>query len=420
MTHAGNHGTRAALAAFLAAVLVAGAARATETFGTSTTMPYVYTEQFGGKEHTFLSLYEFLDLGATAIPGAPGLSFYLAGWGRLDMAEKRDIEGNAPGDADLGSAYLEWVSDERLLDVAAGRRFVHVGPVAERLDGVQVQADPVDWLGVQLFGGVPVVSQVGERDGDWGYGGRVYGGYRPYFEVGASYAGFLEKGAFDRQRIGGDLSVFPAAWLDVLGHAYFDVLYGSLYDARATLVARPVKDLALRAEFEHAMPSATLGMGSIFSVFSFDTITRLGGEARYTAARRVALDASYQRYLYDERDPADRYGGGVAVLWGAARENQAGLGAARLAREDNGTIELRAYLAQRASFGLYGAVDAIVYLLDDRVRDVNSGIAGSASLGWSFREGMTLQATGSYRGGPYDASDVRGLVKFAYNVDRTF
>ena len=416
-----NRRARVVCLALLAAVLLAaGAAQATQWFGSSLTMPYYYTERLLDKERPFLSLYQYLDVGATALPNAPGLSFYFAGWGRLDMLEKQDLAFNAPGDAELGSAYLSWTQEERLIGFTAGRQFLHVGSVADRIDGIAIQSDPLPWLGIQAFGGVPVVSQVGERRGDWVFGGRVYGGWRPYFELGFSAATYYEAGDPDRQRIGGDLSVFPARWLDVLAHAYYDVLYGSLYDARATVVGRPVKDLEVRAEYERTMPSAMLGMSSIFSVFSFSTISRVGGEVRYTAVRRVALDAEYQHYLYDDRDPADRFGGTVGVLWGKAREDEAGLGAARLSRKDNGYTELRAFLTQGSDLGIYGTVDATIYLLDDRINDVNQGFSGSASFGYRLPAGLAIQATGLYQRGPHDGYDVRGLLKLAYNVDRTF
>ena len=416
-----NARAQAFLPALVAAILLAaGVAQATQWFGSSLTMPYYSSERLLDKERPFLSLYQYLDVGATDLPKAPGLSFYFAGWGRLDMLEKQDLADNAPGDAELGSAYLAWMHEDRLFGFTAGRQFLHVGSVADRIDGIAIQSEPAPWLGLQLFGGVPVVSQVGQREGDWVYGGRIYGGWRPYFELGVSTAQYLEAGDPDRQRVGGDLSIFPARWLDVLAHAYYDVLYGSLYDARATIVGRPVKDLEILAEYERTMPSALLGMSSIFSVFSFSTISRAGGEVRYTALRTIALDATYQHYLYDDREPADRFGGTVGVLWGKARENTAGLGAARLSRQDNGYTEVRAFFTQGSSLGLYGTVDATVYLLDDRIRDVNRGFSGSASLGYRMPRGLTVQATGFYQQGPSDAHDVRGLLKLAYNVDRTF
>lgn len=386
-------------------------------YGNSTTIPYYFTESIADKNKSYLALYEFLDFGASNI-GVERLEMYFSGWGRGDAIDKLDPEDKAVGDAQLNSAFVRWHDQDNVFDASLGRRLVVIGPVAEQVDGAVLQLEPIDDIGIQGFGGVPVFSEVGERDGDWGYGGRFYAGWRPYIEAGFSAAAFTEKGDPDRRIFGGDLTLFPIANLDVMGHAYYDLLYSSWYDTDGMLVIRPVEDLKLLGEYQRLMPSAYLGMGSFFSVFSFDTIDKIQSEARYVAVRRIALGAQYDHYVYDGADPADRYGGSLGVLWGDERTNTVNVGLYRLDRQDNGYRELRGYFYQRFGASFYVVLDAIHYQLDEQLYGVGQGFNGTGSLGFKFNDALNLLVTGMYLTSPYYDSDLRGLLKLTYNFGR--
>lgn len=394
-------------------VLLPAGGNAAEIVGESTTIPYIYSEDIQQERREYLALYEFLDFGATDV-GVANLSFGLAGWGRGDLLDKIDPDETAVGDAQLNAAFVSWHDPDYLLNCSLGRRLVVIGPVAEPLDGAIARVEPIPGIGVEAFGGVPVVSEVGERDGDFGYGARVFGGWSPYFEIGFSPAAFTEKGDPDRQIFGGDVSITPLRWFDVFGHAYYDNLYSSWYDLGGTLVVRPVTDLKLLGQFERLMPSAYLGMGSIFSVFSFATIDKTNAEARYVVARRVTLAADYNHYLYDQSAPADRYGGAVGVLWGERRDNTANAGVYNLTGDDRGYLETRGYVYQRLGKLFYAALDAIHYQLRESIYGVDQGFYGTGSLGWNVVEDLAVQASGIYVSSPYYDQDVRGLLKVAY------
>lgn len=403
-------------------VLVLGlaqAAPATEIAGSSITLPYFFQQSYRGEQSTHLALFEFAQFEASDV-GTPGLDMYFSGWGRWDALDAMDPEEEAVGDAELDAAFVRWRHEDHWLDVSLGRRFVHTGPAAERIDGLQIQLDPVRFFGLQGFGGIPVTSQVGQRDGDWAYGGRLYLGWRPWFEIGFSSAAFTEKSQPDRQRFGGDVTVLPGPWVDLLGHAYYDSLFNALVDAEATLVVRPVQDLKILGQIDRLMPSALLGMQSFFSVFSFDSITTVNSEVSYVAWRRLAVSGLYNLVTYDHGDPANRYGGSLGLLWGEARENTLDLGARRLDRQDNGTLELRGYLYQRLGADFFTAIDAVHYRLDRAVWGTDEGFNGALSLGWHVTEDLDLSTSGFYRTSPYYEQDVRALIKVAYNFNRIF
>ena len=385
--------------------------------GNSTTMPYFHEEEVDGEWRSLLALYEFVDA-EMRNAGAAGLDFYVSAWGRADALDREDIEEEEFGDAELDAAYVRYAHQEGWVDAHLGRRVVRIGPVARRMDGADARFDPLPWIGVQAFCGVPVMSSLGERDGDFGFGGRVYGGLPPYFEIGASYADFLEKNEPDRRRMGGDFRVFPLRMLDILGHAYYDMLYDQWYDAEATVLARPVTDLELMARYERVVPSAFLGMQSIFSVFSLETVNKATARARYVVINRVVMEGEYVRLDYKERSSADRFGGLAGVLWGSSRENTFRVGAGRVEGEDDDDYtELRASVYQDILGVVYLSADGMDTLLDREAREEDRAYYATLSLGWRATRFLDLQASGFYVDSPYYDERLRGLLKVSIDFD---
>lgn len=403
----------------LVTIGAAGGANAAYIKGNTTTAPYYSQDTLPDQQKDYMVFYEFLDVGVYDV-GISGIQFYIGGWARWDAVDKMDPKDNAAGDGDLGTAYFRWAHEDGWMDLSLGRRFVVMGPVAERIDGLDFTFEPSKGFGIQGFAGIPVLSQIGERDGDYGYGGRVFLGRQPYFSVGFSYAGFTEKGDPDRESVGGDFSVTPIRYFDLLGHAYFSTLLLQLYDTDATLVVRPVNALKILAQYQYQMPSAYLGLGSIFSVFTFNTITKVNTQANYTLKRRVTLLGEYNHYIYDEFDPADRYGGSAGVLWGEKRNNTFNAGAYKLDKTDNGYLEIRSFVHQDLGKIVFLTADGAAYMLDEKINNEDQGYYGSFSAGTHIRPDMDFQLSGIYMDSPEYAPDIRGLAKFTYRFMQSF
>ena len=387
--------------------------------GSSTTMPYYWSDSVMGKDYSYLALYQFTQVGAYDV-GVPGMDFVFSGWGRLDSLESYDHENEAAGDGELQTVYFRWRQEEDIFDVTLGRSFIYMGPVLERIDGISTKIEVFPGIGVEAFGGIPVVSDVGDREDDYGFGTRVFAGYGRYFNFGISGASFMEKSDPDRRRLGGDLTLCPVYWFQLFGHGYYDQLYNALYDASGTMIFRPVGDLKLLGQFEHVMPSAFLGMGSIFSVFSYDKISRINSQVSYVIKRRVSLLGEYNHYIYDSTDPANRYGGAIGVLWGERRADTFNIGLYNLDREDNGYLELRGYFMQSLGSKLFCTLDAVGYKLDEKLYGVDQGFYSTGSLGWHIIEALDLQISGFYGFSPFYEEDFRGLLKLSHNFDFRF
>jgi len=403
-----------ALALIVVAAVDGAVARAADVSGNTSTIPYYYTETLQNKERSYLSLFEFVDVSANNL-GVDHLDIYFSGWGRGDAITKIDPKDTAIGDAQLDSLYLKWRDDRSIFEIDAGRKLMTVGAVNEQIDGAMFQLEPVEQFGIQGFGGVPVFVDYGDHSGAYGYGGRVYAGYRPYFEIGVSGGAFTVKNSPDRQFVGGDVSVLATPYVDVLGHCYYDFLYSSIFDADGMVVLRPAADMKVIAEYQREMPAAYLGMNSFFSVFTFNSINIVNGEWRYIAAQRVLLSAQYHHYEYDYGKPANRYGGSIGPLWGEKRENTVSAGLFKLDRTDNGYLEGRVYLYQDIVKKSYLAIDGIYYKLDRKIYNVEQDFVGTGTIGWHVLKDFDIQASGIYLSSPYYKTDVRGLMKISYN-----
>ncbi|MCZ7584623.1 MAG: hypothetical protein M5R36_15505 [Deltaproteobacteria bacterium] len=209
--------------------------------------------------------------------------------------------------------------------------------------------------------------------------------------------------------------------MDLIGHVYYDTVFEEIYDAQGILTLYPITNLRAQGSATRLYPSAFLGMSSYFSVFSAETIDQFEGELSYLILNRVRVIGGGGQYVYDEAQDAARYGGGAELLWGVERENNLGARYHRLDREDdNGYAEVRGYLFQRFLTDFHFAANSTTCFLDEKIYNVDTAFDGDASVGWRVLPRLDVQATGVYRSGPYYEADYRGLLKIAYNVERTF
>ncbi len=238
--------------------------------------------------------------------------------------------------------------------------------------------------------------------------------------MGGSGASFFEKGDPDRQRFGGDLSIYPFYWFRIFGHGYYDRLYESLYDAGGSIIFYPLGDMEILGQYEFTMPAAFLGMGSIFSVFSYENISRINSMVAYTIKRRVSISGEYNHYIYDRADSANRFGGSIGLLWGKSRADTISFGLFDLDKEDNGYLELRAYFYQSIGKRIFCALDGVFYKLDKKLYEADRGYYSTGSFGWHVIKDMDLQISGIYISSPIYDEDFRALLKLSYQFDFRF
>ena len=171
-----------------------------------------------------------------------------------------------------------------------GRFLLSTGAVRPvHMDGVTLHARTPFDTHLELFGGAPVVRELGARAFDWLAGGRL--SQRVLEErvgVGVSYLQRRDAGELAQHEVGADLSLRPVHWLAVSALASWDMLSAGLAEGRINAVA-----YASRGQVElHAsrrVASRLLPATSLFSVISRAPSSELGASARYRLFPRLAL-----------------------------------------------------------------------------------------------------------------------------------
>jgi hypothetical protein len=411
---------RLAVFLFLALGGMAASAAATEISGGATTLPLFYPDAIRGEQEFFAPLYEYLDFNAADIEDT-GLSIHASGWGRYDMGANPVPGGRSVGDADLTTGYLagRWWEDR--VRVALGRHFVHQGVTADTVDGLDLSFETPWGVGVSGFGGVPVYSNLGDRAGDAAFGGRAFYHYRTFFELGASYGQFQERGRMDRQNVGGDLYVSPVPYVDLTGHASWDMMYQDFYDVSGVLGVTPIRDLKVLFHYDRKMPSAFFGKTSIFSVFSWDQYQDLGAQATCLLLGKVYLDASYSRLLYDVGEDAHAWGGGVTYYYGGFLDDGVGVSYRRLDGDDaNSYHQVRGFWFHLFLDQLTASADLVGQFYDVTRSGVGESYQATGSVGWKATEYLELLGSLDYARTPDYDGELRGLLRVAYNAKKEF
>ena len=183
-----------------------------------------------------------------------------------------------------------------------GRFILSTGAVRPvHIDGLSAQARSTSGTALELFGGLPVVPELGERDFDWLLGGRISQWlWDERFGLGLSYLQRREGGALDDAEVGADLSVHPLPWLSLHGIASYDLVYYGLSEARISVQAlSETTDVRLFAA--QRVAARLLPATSLFSVISDAPSRQLGGELHYRAFPRLGFGATLAYEAVDQR-----------------------------------------------------------------------------------------------------------------------
>ncbi len=193
--------------------------------------------------------------------------------------------GDHPGDVMVASVRAR--DPDGYVDARLGRMLVTAGAIRPvHVDGADVKVRAPWGTSLELFGGVPVVSDFQPRDYDWTVGGRLAQRAGDVATVGLSYVQMRETGVVTHEELGVDGALQPTRWLDAAGTAAIDLQSTALSDARLSLAARFSK---LRFELfaVERSPSHLLPATSLFSALGDVPSARAGGSILWHAAPRL-------------------------------------------------------------------------------------------------------------------------------------
>jgi len=369
--------------------------------------------------------YEYLRLSATDLGPKGELSFFLGGWGRVDLGEK-SREDNPDGDLQYG--YLSYRPGKNNLVVNLGRQFVTEGVAAEKLDGLYLRSDLRYGFGAAAFAGAPVVTEPNRKGGDLVYGGRLSHSVPGYYTVGVSGLQSYQGSGRYREEEGLDLWLHPLERLDLTGRSSYNSITEGWMEHDYRLSYRPTESLSITGRYSH-LNYHDYFFRTTGNIFSFagpagaggrldprEQLDQSGGSISYTPVSAVTVTADYLNYRYDVAGGANYYGGKVNV--GLSDSFVAGCGVHRM----DGTSEALRYNEYRVfASKRWAKVDLTADFFDVYYDSPISGVRNTYSVvgaaSYAIRSDLKAGADLTYSRSTDLDNAVSALVKLTYEFD---
>jgi hypothetical protein len=297
-----------------------------------------------------------------------------------------------------------------------GRFVLSTGAVRPvQIDGASLLGRAPTGSTLEVFGGVPVVPELGARAFDWLAGARVgqwLFGQR--LGAGVSYLQRRDAGERSSEELGADLTLAPLAWLGFNAITAWDLLSDGLAEARVSADAHSERShgtvFASRRVASRLLPAT-----SLFSVISQAPSGELGADGLWNAFPRLDLGTTAALE-------------GLSDALGYRVSARATL---RFSDEDAGELGLEATRRKLGDQGWSGGSVRVEIPVNRRVRTHASlelvGVdhpSGSATLfpwarvgaSYAFASAWGLSAALGARATPQYRSDVYGLVRVSYSA----
>lgn len=409
---------------FLLPTLIPPPSRAAEiSVSSKTYLLFFEREVLGGKDQDFAPLYEYLSADASDVKGMP-LSLHFSGWGRVDLGDDQDNDGKS---GDIASGYLQYLHPTGNAEARLGRFFLAEGAAAETLDGIFLKARTPAGLGLSLFGGVPVEdSSIATDEGDSIYGGRIFFSRTGFAEVGVSY--LFEDGEFqgdDRELVGWDLWVRPAAFFELIGRASYNLSTSDIATQRYVLRLMPFAAVDLAVGYEEydfkGLFQTALNSAFLFPGLNPDDEVRTGfAVLRWAALQDLSLEAGVKHIEHDKGDPgdADRAELGARYSYND-RKDIGGLSFAVVAadKDENEYYEIRAFATYSPGKWRF-ALDALTHQYEKVSGDDEEyQVVGSA--GFSPLPHLKVSGDLTYTTSPRFDEDLAGLIRVSLDLGTT-
>jgi hypothetical protein len=366
-------------------------------------------------------LYEYLHLSGVSEEKNGAVSYYLGGWGRLDLWDRSSDEGT---NGDLQYGYLSYRANRNNLQFSAGRQFITDGLASEHLDGLYLKSDLAAGFSGSLFVGEPVTTVApGFSGGDLIYGGRLAHSLSRYYTLGVSALKSEANGYQLREEEGIDLWLQPVAGLDVDGRSSYNSATGGWmehsYTASYALndrlkLSALVSKINYRDFFHHVTTSALSLTNGLLD--PNEEVLSVGGNLGYVVNDRLSVTGEYRRYDYELAGDADYFGakanfnlpGGIGA--GLALYRMDGEGA-RLKY-----TQLRAWGARKLG-PLDLTVDFYDLILDGEINGRKNTFSLSAAAGYDVSRRLRVAADLDFLRSVDSDHEIRALVKAMYAFD---
>lgn len=393
---------------------------------------------------TVLPFYETVQLRAEELYHK-GLSVHFQGWTGVDL---NDVYFDNRFERVVGDpTYLNVQFRYQGLHATAGRQMVYSGTARGlHLDGIDVSYQFPIYLGIEGFGGLVVPPYLGpnwyreqpdvdfdsfgpgfsdwERDGEYAFGGRLF--YRRFglLSGGLSILQVTELDETATQLIGADLALTPLSWFAVYCDAAMDLPTASFQQIDTSVDFYPIDMLSISIEHRYTVPLLFLPHTSIFTVFSQEEHHSLGGTTRIEPLDWLEAYIGYRHLLFDYEDGESEDGfeffSGVTLQYLDRSEGNIQLHYSRLTDIENGLHEFRTRVAVPfAIIGLLSVTNLYLDIYDNRIKGEKLGFLADTGL---FYRSRAIVTGGTVSAGttPYDEEEIRVMLKFAYQFEKSF
>lgn len=398
------------------------------------------------EDQTLLPLHQSLSFQGSRIDtplGKDSLEMQVATNGQLYLGAPEDLP---PGNWDVSSAFLR--QRYQSMSLALGRQPI-VGGAARysRVDGAQLQLQLPFNTELAIYGGWTVLPRWNERYGysylgdayeDWVRPGEalpeptrgehwmtgVSGKWRDtkLGSFGFSYHYQAEDKSLNDSTLGVSGSVTALPDWDLRAEALFSTEQRRFSDLRASASwdALRTEDTAwiASAELLHTVPSLLLSQASVFSVFSYEEITEVGGGLQGRLPLRFRITADARAQVYNEGRAGTRLA--LGTNWKSDDEGTffVRLDTGRVSTVDNGYWMLRSALAYRFLPTYRLSVDAYQYLYDREIQGRRTSSFYAAHLTYDPQDFWNARLGGSLTQSPYAALDAQLLAQLSINWDK--
>lgn len=378
----------------------------------------------GGKKETGVPAYEYLgvDVGVNQ-----NLSAHLYGWGRYDFGGF--YEPTATGD--LAYAYVRYTNSGIInLDARLGRIHLLNTPTGLSIDGFSGSVEPLPWLGLTVWGGLPVdMNDLEGMTGDSAYGASATGRLPGWGGLTASYMKVENDSTAAQELMSIDAFAAPLDFLTLTARGVYNVDSGQWQSRNASLPVTfggftftPNYSFVLyEAFFDTGARTGTPFSNPFGSQVSLaqsgEELTTVGVDLSYETGAATSFGAKYKSYSYEIRPDDATYYALLAstALYGA-------FGGIEVGRMDGGTDrDTYDLLRLWTSFDhkpLFYGVDASYAKYGENIYGPSgddSSLALSLCGGVNLRgEGEKVKLTLTYARDPNFKQDLRALFTYEF------
>lgn len=409
------HTTSAIAAAFVIGLPAVAGAQTVEA--TAMTLLAGRQDPRDGTVHTVVPAYEDIWISARdlEIPGVVATKIIVSGWGMVAGGDLIDGSDNVTGDLDL--AFFEGKLLGRHLTLRAGRQLVSAGVARNlQLDGLDVVARGPLGLGVEVYGGVPVVPRFAYGHGQGVVGGRLFWRPAQIVEAGVSFVDILDDGQVDRQEMGVDARVVVSDKITLTGLASFSLIEQRLSEAELRALWQPRRNFELTLEAGRTAPDLFISRASIFAVFAEETRDEAGTTLYFRPLQRLRLWVD-GFVLSDDSGTGGRGGLRASMALDAANATQIGVEGRVLALPSSRYVQGRLFGSHRFDPKVTATLDCDAVWLDPQVNGQDLSLTFAATLGWDFWPGWKAIAVGVTGETPLLEWRLEAMGKLVYLFD---